>query len=261
MIQEKLEEVRRRIAAAARSAGRNSDEVRLICVTKGVSVERIQEAVAAGATDLGENRVQEAQEKQAGLGEGLKWHLIGRLQRNKAKLAVELFDAVHSVDSLELAEALEKAFALRQSLPPTRSGAQDERPSRRAQGERKLLEVLLQVNVSGEAAKGGCRPEEAGALAEALLGCRHLRWMGLMTMAPFSDDPEAARPFFRQLRELRDKLEKRFEDCFVSPSGPPRNDTRLRLGLSMGMSQDFEVAVQEGATLVRIGTAIFGGNA
>lgn len=251
MISENLERVRERIAAAARSAGRDPAQVRLICVTKGVSVERIQEAVAAGVSEIGENRVQEAQQKQAAFRydvpnvgsvrrTDLRWHLIGRLQRNKAKLAAEIFDCIHSVDSMELVEALDRQLMLRQ-----------------AQHERRL-EILIQVNVSGEATKGGCRPEQAGVLAEALLRTKRLEWAGLMTMAPYSENPEEARPFFRRLRELRDSLEERYRDCFVGPDGPLRNDGKHGLDLSMGMSGDFEMAVQEGATMVRIGTAIFG---
>ena len=215
MIAENLRRVRERIDAAARSAGRDPSEVRLICVTKGITAQRIREAVAAGVREIGENRVQEAEEKRWDLGPGLKWHLIGRLQSNKAKLAAQLFDVIHSADSLDLVEELEK-----------RAG--------------RKLEVLIQVNVSGEATKGGCRPEEAAKLAEAVLKCKNLRWSGLMTMAPYSEDPESARPVFRKLRELRDKL------------GNPKLD------LSMGMSGDFEAAVREGATMVRVGTAIFG---
>ena len=232
MVKENWDRVRERVSQAARAAGRDPLEIRLICVTKGVPVERIREAVAAGVREIGENRVQEAQEKRVLLGTVpfgdsplLRWHLIGRLQRNKAKLASQLFDAIHSVDSLDLVEELEKQLMLRQ-----------------AQHERGALEVLIQVNISGEATKGGCRPEEAEALAEAAMKGKNLRWSGLMTMAPYSEDPEAARPVFRQLRELRDRLQARFG---------------VKLGLSMGMSGDFETAVQEGATLVRVGTAIF----
>ena len=205
-------------------------------MTKGVPIEQILGAVAGGVREIGENRVQEAQTKQSQIGTryrvpgtdftDFRWHLIGRLQRNKAKFAVELFDVVHSVDSLELIEALDRQAALRQ-----------------AQRERKL-EILLQVNLSGEATKGGCRQDQAQGLAEAVLRSGYLKWAGLMTMAPLSENPEEARPFFRQLRRLRDQLQDRMD---VSP-----------LDLSMGMSQDFEVAIQEGATLVRIGTAIFG---
>ncbi len=233
MVRANLERVRARIAAAARSVRREPAGVRLICVTKGVPVEQILEAAAGGIREIGENRVQEAQSKRIEIGTryrvpgpDFRWHLIGRLQRNKVKFAVELFDAVHSVDSLELIEALERQAGIRQ-----------------AQGERKL-EILLQVNVSGEATKGGCRPDQVEELTEAVLRSGHLKWAGLMTMAPFSENPEEARPFFRQLRRLRDQLQDRMH---VSP-----------LDLSMGMSQDFEVAIQEGATMVRVGTAIFG---
>lgn len=237
MVGQALEGVRRRIEEAARRAGRDPAEVRLVYVTKGVSVPRIEEALAAGATDLGENRVQEALAKQTALVAGghvggVRWHLIGHLQRNKAKIAVERFDVIHSVDSLELIQALDRLASLRQ-----------------AQGEwrERALELLVQVNVSGEQTKHGCRPEEARGLAEAILRSKGLRWAGLMTMAPFSDDPESSRPVFRRLRELRDGLRH------PSLAGPG-----AELHLSMGMSQDFEVAVEEGATMVRIGTAIFG---
>ncbi len=218
MIAENLRRVQERIAAAARTAGRDPSEIRLICVTKGVSVERIREAAAAGVREIGENRVREAQEKRLDMGPDLRWHLIGRLQRNKAKLASQLFDVIHSVDSLDLVEEMEK------------------------RADRKL-EALIQVNVSGEPTKGGCRPEETEALAEAVLKTKNLKWVGLMTMAPASEDPEDSRPFFRKLRELRDTL-------------GGTHDSRLHL--SMGMSGDFETAVQEGATMVRVGTAIFG---
>ena len=237
MIAENLRRVQEKIAAAARAEGRDPSEVRLICVTKGIPVHRIREAVAAGVREIGENRVQEAREKRVlpFLPE-LRWHLIGHLQRNKAKLAAQLFDVVHSVDSLELIEELEKQATLRQ--------AQGDRPSQRG----RPLEVLIQVNVSGEVTKEGCRPEEAARLVEAVLKAKNLRWGGLMTMAPASENPEAARPVFRKLRELRDQLEKQFKGCFT-----PRS-----LDLSMGMSGDFEAAVREGATMIRIGTAIFG---
>lgn len=235
MIQENLRRVQERIAAAARVAGRDPADVRLIAVTKGVHSERIREAVAAGVREIGENRVQEAREKKENMSTGykvpgthvssLRWHLIGRLQRNKVKLAAQLFDVIHSVDSLELVEELEKAVILRP-----------------AQDDRKSLGVLIQVNVSGEVTKGGCRPEETETLAEAVLNTKNLKWSGLMTMAPTSENPENARPVFRKLRELRDRLQARFS---------------VELGLSMGMSGDFETAVQEGATMVRIGTAIF----
>ncbi len=220
MLKENLKRVQARIASAAKGAGRDPAQVRLLCVTKGIPAERIQEAIACGVREIGENRVQEAREKQPAIGREVRWHLIGHLQRNKAKFAAELFDVIHSVDSPELIEALERAVVLRQ--------AQDEWK----------LEVLIQVNVPGEPTKHGCKPDEARRLVEEIMKSKHLKLTGLMTMAPFSENSESARPVFRQLRQLRDAMD---------PS----------LDLSMGMSQDFEVAVEEGATLVRIGTAIF----
>ena len=220
MIGENLQRVQERIAAAARSAGRDPSQVRLICVTKGVPVERVREAAAAGVREIGENRVQEAQEKQPVLGRELRWHLIGRLQSNKVKLAAGLFDVIHSVDSAALAETLEQHAARRPA-------------------DREALEVFVQVNVSGEITKFGCAPEEAGALAHTMSHLAHLRVAGLMTIAHFSEDPQEARPHFRRLRERRDAM---------MPGGR----------LSMGMSHDFEVALEEGADVIRIGTAIFG---
>ncbi len=222
MLRENLERIQSRIAAAARTGGRNPSDVRLICVTKGVAVERIQEAIACGVWEIGENRVQEAQAKQTAVGRNVRWHLIGHLQKNKARIAVELFDLIHSVDSPGLIEIL----------------------NQQAAGREGALELLLQVNVSGEATKSGCRPEEAQTLAESIFQAKNLRLLGLMTMAPLTENSESTRPFFRQLRELRDSIQKK--------SGRPLPE------LSMGMSGDFESAVKEGATLVRIGTAIFG---
>ena len=216
---QRLNGVRERIRRACERAGRDPSSVTLIGVTKGIPSSRIAEAIAAGLTHLGENRVQEARQKQAELSAAdARWHLIGHLQRNKAADAVELFGLIHSVDSQALAEALERHAA--------------------AAGRR--LEILLQVNVSGEATKSGCRPEDAAGLAAAVARCPHLAAAGLMTIAPLAADAEASRPVFRALRHLRDRL--------------GRTDWRL----SMGMSQDFEVAIEEGADLIRVGTAIFG---
>jgi len=216
MIRERLREVQERIASACRRAGRDPSDVTVICVTKQVDVARIQEAIAAGARHVGENRVQEARPKRAALAAhpGVRWHLIGHLQRNKARLAVQLFDVIHSVDSAELAQKLE------QRVGP------------------KTVEVLVEVNTSAEASKYGVRPEEAGQLVSAIRQLPHLQLTGLMTMAPIVKDPEEARPYFQRLRMLRDAL----------------GLTQL----SMGMSQDYETAIEEGATMVRIGTAIFG---
>jgi PLP dependent protein len=232
--------VRERIAAAAQQAGRSSSEVRLVGVTKTQSPEIIALALAAGLTDLGENRVQEAEAKIATLAHTqpqASWRLIGHLQRNKAKKAATLFDAIDSLDSLDLARALDRHVG----EVAQRSGAR--------------LPVLLQVNVSGEASKEGFALvgwEAQHALfdafcveIDALLALPHLRIRGLMTIAPWSSDPEAARPTFRSARLLRDRLAQRF------PQGEWAE-------LSMGMTDDFAIAITEGATLVRVGRAIFG---
>jgi len=223
-IKQNLEEIHRRLQDAARSAGREPAEIRLVAVTKTVGPERLQEAVAAGQSLFGENYVQEAKTKIAALGPGFTWHFIGHLQSNKARAAVELFDLIHSVDRLSLAQALEQA-----------AGRQG-----------KVQNILLQVNLAGEETKSGTTPENAQALLLEISRMPHLRVMGLMTMPPWFADPEEVRPYFKALRELRDRLRA----------------LRLVEGdlpeLSMGMTGDFEVAVAEGATLVRIGTAIFG---
>ncbi len=218
MVRNKIESVRRRIVQAAESAGRDPAGVRLIAVTKTVPVDRIKEAIACGITEIGENRVQEAQAKRLEIGPAVRWHLIGHLQKNKTKFAIELFDQIQSLDSVELLELLERAA---------------QRP----------LDTLIQVNISGEKTKQGVAQDQVELLADRLTQCKHLRWTGLMTIAPYSNDPEAARPVFRALRQLRDSLQQKY-------SRP--------LGLSMGMSGDFETAVQEGATAVRVGSAIFG---
>jgi pyridoxal phosphate enzyme (YggS family) len=223
-IRRNLEEITRRLDEAARGAGRDPGDVRLVAVTKTVGLERLKEAVAAGHTLFGENYVQEAKTKIASLGPGLTWHFIGHLQSNKAKAAVELFDLIHSVDRASLAQALEQAAA-----------RQD-----------KIQHILLQVNLAGEASKSGTAPENAQNLLSEIAKMPHLRVLGLMTMPPWFDDPERVRPYFRALRELRDRL----RGLQLVEGDLPE--------LSMGMTGDFEVAVSEGATLVRIGTAIFG---
>jgi pyridoxal phosphate enzyme (YggS family) len=220
--------VRRRVEECAVKAGRAPEGVTLIAVSKTHPAELLREAVAAGARDFGENRVQEAEgkiEELRGETEGVRWHLIGHLQSNKARRAVRLFDLVHTVDSAALAERLERLCA-------------DE--------GRASLDVLVQVDLAGEATKEGAREEELPAVVETLGGCERLRLRGLMTLPPFFEEPERARPYFRRLRELRDELRER--GAFGGEAGE----------LSMGMSHDFETAVEEGATLVRVGTAIFG---
>ena len=241
MLSDHLASVRRRIQQACLRSGRDPASVTLVAVTKGVSGDVIQQALALGMTDLGENRVQEARAKQLALGSGLgvpdpeprapspelvRWHLIGHLQRNKVRLAVELFDVVHSVDSVELVEALGEAA------------------SRKLQAAGRRLATFIQVNISGEPSKFGCQPEETPILVQAISGRPQLKLTGLMALAPFSENPEDARPHFRRLRQLRDDL---VESGVLQPAA-----------LSMGMSNDFEVAIEEGATIVRIGTALFG---
>jgi pyridoxal phosphate enzyme (YggS family) len=221
-VAQNLEEVRGAIADAARRAGRDPSAVRLVAVSKTVDLDRIRAAMDAGQDLFGENYLQEARDKIAALGRRVGWHLVGHLQSNKAKGAVELFDLIHAVDRLKLAEALDAAAA--------RLG--------------KVQDVLIQVNQGGEATKSGVAPEAAPALLQEVARLPHLRVLGLMTMPPWLPDPEAVRPYFRDLRELRDHLR--------GLTGLPLTE------LSMGMSGDFAVAVEEGATLVRVGTAIFG---
>ena len=214
---ERLAQVRADIARRA------AQPVTIIAVTKGFGVDAVRAGIAAGLLDIGENRVQEALKKQMELGAGsqelgIRWHLIGHLQSNKAKLVPGRFELVHSVDSLELATELDK----------------------RASG----LRVLLQVNVAGEEQKSGCAPDEARPLARQISALGNVRLEGLMTMAPFTDDVELQRRTFRGLRVLRDTIKE--EDGIWLPT------------LSMGMSGDYATAVQEGATVIRLGTVLFG---
>jgi pyridoxal phosphate enzyme (YggS family) len=217
-IAERLEAARERIAAACGRAGRSPDEVTLVAVTKGFPPEAVREAHAAGVRQFGENRVQEAQTKLPTL-ENLSprptWHMIGHLQTNKVKTAVGLFDIIQSVDSLHLAQAIERRAPRSTRVP-----------------------VFLEVNVAGEASKQGVAPDELSRLVAATRALPGLDVRGLMTIAPLVDDPEQARPVFRRLRELAEPLGLK--------------------ELSMGMTDDFEVAVEEGATVVRVGRAIFG---
>lgn len=213
------------IAAAAARAGRSADEVELVCVTKTVGVAEIREAVAAGVRIVGESRVQDGVRKRRELSDlGVRWDLIGHLQTNKAKAAVEAFDCVHSVDSLRLVEEV----------------------GRRAEQAGREVPILLEVNVSGEDSKFGYSSERLWTDLEPLGRIRGIRIEGLMTMAPLEADPEATRPVFAGLRELARRIREQ------DPPG-----VRMR-HLSMGMSNDYVVAVEEGATLVRIGSAIFG---
>jgi pyridoxal phosphate enzyme (YggS family) len=223
-VADNLKTVMDRIAFAAKRAGRDPSSVRLVVVTKTIDIERIREAVSSGATLLGENRVQEAKEKIEKLGPIASWHLIGHLQTNKAKYAVKLFDLVHSVDNLELAKEID----------------------RQASKIGKVQSVLIEVNIAGEASKAGMAVKAAPALVREIAKLKNVSIQGLMTMPPFSDDPEDSRPYFCVLRELAESIAKE------NIPGVSMQE------LSMGMSGDFEVAVEEGATMVRVGTAIFG---
>ena len=221
MIAENLAEVRERISQAIQKSGRDPDSVRLVAVSKQVDIAQIEEARTAGAVIFGENKVQDAVPKVDQIGrDGISWHFIGHLQKNKIKFLDERFDLIHSVDSLELAEKIAKHY----------------------HSENRVQRILLQVNVSGEAAKFGMEPKELEKKMAEFFQLKGIQVEGLMTIPPFDSDPENSRRHFSRLRELRDQCEKRL-------SLPE---------LSMGMSNDFEVAIEEGATLVRVGTAIFG---
>jgi hypothetical protein len=231
-VKENLLKVLERIEKAARKAGRDSNEIKLVAVSKTVETDRIKEAIEAGVTILGENYVQEAQKKieeigrpacteRFGEGRPVSWHFIGHLQSNKAKYAVRLFDMIHALDSVSLAEEL----------------------NQRAEKAGGLMKVMIEVNLSREATKFGTDEEMVLNLAKSIQGLKHLSLEGLMTMPPYFDSPEMSRPYYIALRELKEKMAK--EEI-------PMKE------LSMGMSNDFEIAIEEGATFVRVGTAIFG---
>jgi pyridoxal phosphate enzyme (YggS family) len=223
-IEEQIAIIRQRIAEAARRSGRQASAVRLMAVTKTVEDRRIVQAIAAGVDMIGENYVQEARRKIELMGKSVEWHLIGHLQTNKAKYAVRLFDMIHSLDRIELARELD----------------------RRSRMEGVVTKALIEVNISGEETKRGVAHQDALPLIREVSALENLCVQGLMTMPPWFDDPQGARPFFVALRELKER---------VAAENLPRMDMRE---LSMGMSQDYEVAVEEGATIVRIGRSIFG---
>jgi len=223
-VKDNVRRIRRDIEKAALKSGRRASDVRLMAVTKTVDDNRIMEAIEAGVDIIGENYVQEAGRKIEKMGKTLEWHMIGHLQSNKAKYAVRLFDMIHSVDRLNLAGELDK-----------RSGAVG-----------RITRILIEVNVSGEETKDGVGSEDAIGLAREISTLENLSVQGLMTMPPWFDDPEEARPYFASLRKLRDSiLEENIPNIEMSE-------------LSMGMSGDYEAAVEEGATIVRIGRAVFG---
>ncbi len=226
-LQQNLAEIRKRIEEAANRAGRNADEIKLVAVSKTHPAEILREAIGAGANVLGENKVQEAEAKILETGRGVaEWHLIGHLQSNKARKAVQLFDVIQSVDSVELAKRLERICI---------------------EEGREHLPVFVQVDLAGEATKSGILEKDLFGLAAFLRDCKYLKFDGLMILPPYFENPDDARPFFRRLREIRDELLKK--NFFFRGKGE----------LSMGMSLDFEIAIEEGATIVRVGTAIFGG--
>ncbi len=222
-IRANLEAVRERIARAAERAGRRPEAVLLVAVSKGVDLDRIRQAIAVGVPALGENRIQEARGKVAELGRPVPWHLVGHLQTNKVRDALACFDLIHSLDRLALAQELD----------------------RRARAEGRAVDVLVQVNVAEEAAKGGFRPADLKPALEVLTEFGSLRVRGLMTIPPLPRDPEESRPHYRELRRLQETTAGWGLSFHLAE-------------LSMGMSGDFEVAIEEGATMVRIGTAIFG---
>jgi hypothetical protein len=225
LIAERLAGIRERIAAAARLAGRDPSSVRLVAVSKTFPVALVREAYEAGQRDFGENRVQEALEKIAASDDlAIRWHLLGHLQMNKVRKTASAFATIHSLDSLELLRKLDAAAAEAGCTP----------------------ELLIQVDLAREPTKSGALPDDVPGLLEAAATCRAVKVAGLMTIPPFPDAPEDSRPWFRRLRELRDSL--------LAAGTPAAHLSEL----SMGMSGDFEVAIEEGATLVRVGTAIFG---
>lgn len=216
MINDNMKSVTQRIARACEKAGRVASDVKLVCVTKEASIEKTREVITCGADILGENRVQDAFNKHAIINDTISWHLIGHLQTNKVRTAVGLFDLIHSVDSLRLAAKIDSEAG--------KIG--------------KRQDILIEVNVSGEAAKFGISPDDLTDLLGSISSFNNIIVKGLMTMAPEAPDPEKARPFFKKLKEIRNSIDRTWD-------------------LSMGMSNDFEVAIEEGATLVRIGRAIF----
>ena len=221
-IADNLERVREQIAQAAAKTNRSIEDVELVAISKTHEAEKVREAIEAGQSLFGESRVQEARVKIPDLPSNLRWHFVGHLQKNKIRHALPLFELIHSVDSLALAEDVNR-IAEEDGLHPR---------------------VLLEVNVGGEGSKFGFKPETLRAEMESLLALPRLSILGLMTIPPLAEDAEDSRKYFVQLRELRDRLQTEFHVDLAQ--------------LSMGMTQDFAIAVEEGATLVRVGTAIFG---
>ena len=230
MIKDNIFKIRQRIALACSQSGRSAGDISVVAVTKGRNIDQIKEVVAAGITDIGENRVQEALIKYNQLTAyslqltAIKWHMVGHLQTNKAKDAVGIFDLIQSVDSLRLAQEIDKQAAW----------------------INKIQDILIEIKTSPESTKSGLKPDEAVGVIKDMAKLKNINIQGLMTIAPLVDNPEKARPYFRILRELRDK---------INALAVTRNPLPV---LSMGMTDDFEVAIEEGATMLRLGRAIFG---
>jgi pyridoxal phosphate enzyme (YggS family) len=223
-IKNNLEIINGKIKKAALKANRNPEEIKLVAVTKTATIEQIKEAISAGVKIIGENKVQEAKEKYQILSADIEWHLVGHLQTNKAKYAVEIFDCTHSVDSIKLAQEINK----------------------RSFQFGKIMDVLVEVNVSGEETKYGIKPEEVEPFIKKISEFPRIRVRGLMTIVPIVEDKEEVRPYFRKLRELSEKIKS-------------KNIENVKMDyLSMGMTEDFEIAIEEGANIVRIGRGIFG---
>ena len=220
-VADNVRDVAERISRAAARAGRRVEDIKLVAITKTVDLDMIREAIEAGVRVFGENYLQEAREKIAIIGHGVEWHMTGHLQRNKARDAVNLFDMVQTIDSLELAQELDK----------------------RARSAGKIISGLIEMNIGGEGSKSGIGEDELIPLLDSIRVLNNLTIQGLMTIPPYFDDIEKVRPYFKRLRDLRDAA---------------NNEGYSLKELSMGMSHDFEIAVEEGATMVRIGTAIFG---
>jgi pyridoxal phosphate enzyme (YggS family) len=229
-LRDRFADVRTRIETAARAGGRSPEEITLVAITKTHPPETLKTALDLGMRDLGENRVQEAEEKIVELGRSAaRWHLVGHLQANKARRAVGLFDVIHSLDDAALAERLDRMCV---------------------EENRESLDVLVQVDLGGEATKSGIEAAQLPILLATLKECPRLRLTGLMTLPPYFENPDCSRPFFKTLRELRDELQD--QGHFGSGISSGKGE------LSMGMSHDFEVAIEEGATMIRVGTALFG---
>ncbi len=223
-IEENITEVKRRVEEAAKKAGRNPEDVLILAVSKTIDVPRIKEAVECGLNSLGENRVQEIMDKYEPMGEGINWHLIGHLQTNKVKYIIDKVCLIHSVESLKLAEEINK----------------------KAEKAGIIMDILVEVNIANEESKFGIKPEDCESFIRELSKMKNINVKGLMTVAPFTENPEENRGYFKGLKDLLvDINNKKIDNINMSE-------------LSMGMTGDFEVAVEEGATIVRVGTGIFG---